>query len=70
MIGLTRTKTSNVIPGVAIATALMPPLCTVGYGLATKQPNIFLGAGHLFFIKLFLYSYINIHSYESTKHTS
>ncbi|MDE6547597.1 MAG: DUF389 domain-containing protein, partial [Muribaculaceae bacterium] len=25
----------NVIPGVAIATALMPPLCTVGYGLAT-----------------------------------
>ena len=36
MIGLTCTKTSNVIPGVAIATALMPPLCTVGYGLANK----------------------------------
>ena len=33
----------NVIPGVAIATALMPPLCTVGYGLATWQVSYFLG---------------------------
>ncbi len=40
----------NVIPGVAIATALMPPLCTVGYGLATFQFNYFLGALFLFFI--------------------
>ncbi|MEY8606396.1 DUF389 domain-containing protein [Muribaculum intestinale] len=40
----------NVIPGVAIATALMPPLCTVGYGLATWQMNYFLGALYLFFI--------------------
>lgn len=40
----------NVIPGVAIATALMPPLCTVGYGLATMQPQYFLGALYLFFI--------------------
>lgn len=40
----------NVIPGVAIATALMPPLCTVGYGLATMQPSYFLGAIYLFFI--------------------
>lgn len=40
----------NVIPGVAIATALMPPLCTVGYGLATWQPNYFFGALFLFFI--------------------
>src|SRR6185312_3798071 len=31
----TRKKKSNVIPGVAIATALMPPLCTAGFGLAT-----------------------------------
>lgn len=38
----------NVIPGVAIATALMPPLCTVGYGLATLQPSYFLGALYLF----------------------
>ncbi len=40
----------NVIPGVAIATALMPPLCTAGYGIATLQPNYFLGALYLFFI--------------------
>lgn len=40
----------NVIPGVAIATALMPPLCTVGYGLATWQPAYFLGALYLFLI--------------------
>ena len=40
----------NVIPGVAIATALMPPLCTAGYGLATGQWVYFLGAFYLFFI--------------------
>lgn len=40
----------NVIPGVAIATALMPPLCTAGYGLATFQFNIFIGAFYLFII--------------------
>jgi uncharacterized hydrophobic protein (TIGR00271 family) len=40
----------NVIPGVAIATALMPPLCTAGYGLATFQLNYFVGAFYLFII--------------------
>lgn len=50
MIGHTRTKHSNVIPGVAIATALMPPLCTAGYGIATGQFNFFLGAFYLFVI--------------------
>lgn len=40
----------NVIPGVAIATALMPPLCTAGYGLATGNFLYFLGAFYLFFI--------------------
>ncbi len=40
----------NVIPGVAIATALMPPLCTAGYGLATWQMNYFFGATYLFLI--------------------
>ncbi len=49
-IGNTRQKTSNVIPGVAIATALMPPLCTVGYGIATKQPGFIFGALYLFVI--------------------
>ena len=41
---------ANVIPGVAIATALMPPLCTAGYGLATGHILYFLGAFYLFFI--------------------
>ena len=40
----------NVIPGVAIATALMPPLCTAGYGLATLNMAYFFGALYLFFI--------------------
>ena len=40
----------NVIPGVAIATALMPPLCTAGYGLAMGNLYYFFGAFYLFFI--------------------
>ncbi len=40
----------NAIPGVAIATALMPPLCTAGYGLATLNMSFFFGAMYLFFI--------------------
>lgn len=40
----------NVIPGVAIATALMPPLCTAGYGIATWQLQYFTGAFYLFLI--------------------
>ncbi|HOJ38314.1 MAG TPA: TIGR00341 family protein [Ignavibacteriales bacterium] len=40
----------NVIPGVAIATALMPPLCTTGYGLATGKWNFAIGAFYLFTI--------------------
>lgn len=49
-VGATRREKSNVIPGVAIATALMPPLCTAGYGIATGQFSYFLGAFYLFFI--------------------
>ncbi len=40
----------NVLPGVAIATALMPPLCTAGYGIATGQWMYFFGAFYLYFI--------------------
>ena len=43
-------KKGNVIPGAAIATALMPPLCTAGYGLATGQFYYFFGAFYLFTI--------------------
>lgn len=45
-----RGSKTNVIPGVAIATALMPPLCTAGYGLAVHDMSYFLGASYLFFI--------------------
>lgn len=50
MIGNTRKVKGNVIPGVAIATALMPPLCTVGYGIARLDVTFILGAGYLFLI--------------------
>ena len=43
-------RTSTVIPGVAIATALIPPLCTAGFGLASGQFRFFFGAFYLFFI--------------------
>lgn len=42
----------QVMPGVAIATSLMPPLCTAGYGLATLQMHFFLGALYLFFTNM------------------
>lgn len=47
---LTTRLKGNVVPGVAIATALMPPLCTAGYGLATWQLGFFFGALYLFTI--------------------
>ena len=50
IVAASQKEKSNVIPGVAIATALMPPLCTAGYGLATAQFNYFFGALYLFFI--------------------
>ena len=53
IIGITRKEKSNVIPGVAIATALMPPLCTAGFGIATGNFSFFIGAMYLFFINSF-----------------
>jgi len=50
IIGVTRKEKTNVIPGVAIATALMPPLCTAGYGLAGGKWQYFFGAFYLFAI--------------------
>lgn len=47
--GTSKSK-GQVIPGVAIATALMPPLCSAGYGLATWQLDFFIGAFYLFII--------------------
>jgi uncharacterized hydrophobic protein (TIGR00271 family) len=50
IVAISSKSKGNVIPGVAIATALMPPLCTAGYGLATGQFNYFFGAFYLFTI--------------------
>lgn len=50
VIAVTRVEKGNPIPGVAIATALMPPLCTAGYGLATAQWSFFFGAFYLYCI--------------------
>lgn len=51
IVAVTRERAlGNVIPGVAIATALMPPLCTAGFGLATGQVGFLFGALYLFLI--------------------
>ncbi len=50
VVALSTREKGNVIPGVAIATALMPPLCTAGFGLATGNLIYFLGAFYLYFI--------------------
>ena len=49
-IAITRVEKGNPIPGVAIATALMPPLCTAGYGLALGSYIFFFGAMYLYSI--------------------
>lgn len=50
IIALATKGKNNVLPGVAIATALMPPLCTAGYGLAEGNMQYFIGAFYLFLI--------------------
>ena len=50
MVAVTRRGYSNVVPGVAIATALMPPLCTAGFGIAHGRWDMFGGAFYLFII--------------------
>jgi uncharacterized hydrophobic protein (TIGR00271 family) len=52
-----RKDKSNAIPGVAIATALMPPLCTASYGIATLNFSYFAGAFYLFFINSIFISF-------------
>ena len=64
IIGITRKEKSNVIPGVAIATALMPPLCTAGYGIATHSLKFFSGALYLFCINGVFYLFINFYSFK------
>ena len=54
IIGQTRQdKVTNIIPGVAIATALMPPLCTCGYSIANGRWDMLGGAFYLFIINTY-----------------
>ena len=57
IVASSRKDKTNAIPGVAIATALMPPLCTSGFGLATGDISIFLGGFYLFFINAVFISF-------------
>lgn len=52
IVGIACKNKGQVLPGVAIATSLMPPLCTAGYGLATLQAHYFFGALYLFFTNM------------------
>ncbi len=53
VISITRKDKSNAVPGVAIATALMPPLCVAGFGLANGKWDFFQNAFYLFFLNSF-----------------
>lgn len=54
VIGQTRKdKVNTIIPGVAIATALMPPLCTCGYAIATLKGHMILGSGYMFLVNVY-----------------
>ncbi|WP_214825485.1 TIGR00341 family protein [Exiguobacterium algae] len=50
IIGAQKKMSNNIVPGVAIATALMPPLCTVGYSIATRNLDYLIGSSYLFII--------------------
>lgn len=67
IVALTRKEKTNVIPGVAIATALMPPLCTAGFGLATGHWNYFFGAFYLYiinFVFIALSSFLVVRAFD------
>ncbi len=74
MIAMSRKTRGNVLPGVAIATALMPPLCTAGFGIASGNIQYFLGAFYLFFINcvfilvgtFVVVSFLRFHRSENT----
>lgn len=72
VIATTRVEKGNPIPGVAIATALMPPLCTAGYGLALGNMKFFFGALYLYsincvFICLATFLIVKYLQYPTTK---
>lgn len=53
-------KVSNVLPGVAIATALMPPICTMGFSLANGEWRLLAGAAYLFLINFYLIFFTSV----------
>lgn len=68
-----RKEKGTVFAGVAIATALMPPLCTAGYGLATGNLSSFLGALYLFcinclFITMATYFMVKYFRFKKTEY--
>ena len=60
VIGSRKKEANNIVPGVAIATALMPPICTAGYGLAIGNGRFLFGALYLFLINCVFIMLINI----------
>ena len=60
VIGSRKKEANNIVPGVAIATALMPPICTAGYGLASGNVRFLFGALYLFSINCVFIMLINI----------
>ncbi len=70
--GASKLRSGNVVPGVAIATALMPPLCTMGYGISHLNWQYTAGAFYLFminsvFIALATYFIVTLLSYPSVE---
>ncbi len=57
---LAQPELSAALPGVAIATALMPPLCTIGIGISLQSPSVYLGALLLFLTNLVAISFAGI----------
>ncbi len=60
VIGSRKKEANNIVPGVAIATALMPPICTAGYGLANGNMHFLFGALYLFLINCVFIMLTNI----------
>ena len=60
VIGSRKKEANNIVPGVAIATALMPPICTAGYGLASGNVRFLFGALYLFSINCVFIMLTNI----------
>lgn len=70
--GASKLRSGNVIPGVAIATALMPPLCTMGYGISHLNWQYTAGAFYLFminsvFIALATYFIVSLLNYPDVE---